>query len=180
MTPRAPHHEVSGALRRRVMQAVEAEPRAPSPGPRPRPHLHSRPRRPSRRAVLSLAVAFAVVLVVAAARPGGFIPHGSGSRVIAAAVGDARLRIAGGAGELIVDHLPRTPPGRIYELWIQHGRRMPAPSTLFGVTSRGTADIGLPGELSGVTRVLVTLEPADGSAVPTTAPVIVAGLLRTD
>ena len=55
---------------------------------------------------------------------------------------------------------------------------MPAPSTLFAVTSRGTADLGLPGGLTGVTRVLVTLEPAAGSRAPTTRPVIVARLRR--
>ena len=105
---------------------------------------------------------------------------GGGPRASRAAVGAAQLRIAGGDGELIVDYLPPAPPHRIYELWLQHGARMPAPSTLFAVTSRGTADLGLPGELTGVTRVLVTLEPADGSAVPTTRPLIVARLQSGD
>ena len=100
--------------------------------------------------------------------------------MIRAAVGHAELRLAGGAGELVVDHLPAPPPDRIYELWLQHGTRMPSASTLFAVTSRGSADIGLPGRLSGVTRVLVTLEPAGGSTVPTSAPAIVARLPRTD
>ncbi len=105
---------------------------------------------------------------------------GGGPRASRAAVGAAQLRIAGGDGELIVDYLPPAPPHRIYELWLQHGARMPAPSTLFAVTSRGTADLGLPGELTGVTRVLVTLEPADGSAVPTTGPLILARLQSGD
>ena len=38
------------------------------------------------------------------------------------------------------------------------------------------ADGGVPGDLHGVTKVLVTQEPAGGSLVPTSAPVIVAPL----
>jgi anti-sigma-K factor RskA len=165
MTRSAPHYEVSGALRRRVLQAVRAEPRTASSGLSPR----------VRRRRLTLPVAIAIAIGAAIAT--GALAHGGGTpRVIRASVGRAQLRIAGGHGELIVDYLPPAPPHRIYELWLQHGARAPAPSTLFAVTSRGTAELGLPGELTGVTRVLVTLEPADGSLSPTTEPVIAARL----
>ena len=151
------------------MQAVRAEPRMPGHGP-------CRRLRP-RRGRLSFAVAITIALGIATAAVGaGALAPGGSPRVIRAAVGRAQLRITGGDSELIVDHLPPAPPHRIYELWLQRGPRMPTPSTLFAVTSQGTADLGLPGELTGVTRVLVTLEPAAGSAVPTTEPVIVARL----
>ncbi len=147
------------------MQAVRAEPRTASSGLRPRLHR----RRLTLPAVI--AIAFGAAIATGALAPGGDSP-----RVIRAAVGRAQLRIAGGDGELIVDYLPPAPPHRIYELWLQHGARAPAPSTLFAVTSRGTAELGLPGDLTGVTRVLVTLEPADGSRSPTTQPMIAARL----
>jgi hypothetical protein len=76
----------------------------------------------------------------------------------------------------MVERLPPPGPGRIYELWLQRGSAAPAPSTLFSVNSRGTADIGVPGELYGVSRVLVTDEPAGGSRSPTGRPLIVAAL----
>ncbi len=169
MTPSAPRYEVSGALRRKVMQAVRAEPRPSSSGPRPRHRPRRRPRLPPVAIALAIALAFTAV-------GSGRLAPGDSPRMIRASVGRAQLRIAGPDGELIVTHLSPAPPHRIYELWLQHGRRMPTPSTLFAVTSRGTADLGLPGELTGVTRVLVTLEPADGSAMPTTRPVVVARL----
>jgi anti-sigma-K factor RskA len=181
MTPPAPQYEVSGALRRRVMQAVRDEPRTPRSGPRRR--LASRrlaSRRLTGRGALGLAIALGIAIAIAVVDPAALTPGGGGPRVIRAAVGRAELRIAGGAGELVVDHLPAPPLDRIYELWLQHGTRMPSASTLFAVTSRGSADVGLPGRLSGVTRVLVTLEPEGGSAVPTSAPVILARLPTTD
>jgi anti-sigma-K factor RskA len=165
--------EVDPALRRRVMHAVRSEPKASSTAAR-------RPRRPPRlpRPVLrgsavaaALALAITLVVVIAVGSPGS---HGSPARVIQASVGDAKLQIAGGRGELIVDHLPPAPPDRVYELWLQRGNNPPAPSTLFEVTSRGTAVLGVPGEVTGITRVLVTVEPAGGSRVPTTRSVIVA------
>jgi anti-sigma-K factor RskA len=168
----APRYEVSDALRRRVMRQVRSEPKPSSARPRRR-----------RRWTLPGAVrlhppALAGALALAAVGVGIVMLGSSGSRarVIQASVGSAQLRVAGGRGELIVDHLPTAPPDRIYELWLQHGARTPAPSTLFGVTSRGTADIGMPGVLAGVTRVLVTVEPQGGSPAPTTRAVIVARL----
>ena len=122
------------------------------------------------------ALVVALALAVVAVGHSALGPAGSRARVIVASVGSAQLRVSGGRGELIVEHLPAAPPDRIYELWLQRGARDPAPSTLFAVTSRGTADIGVPGELVGVTRVLVTIEPLGGSRTPTTRAVIAARL----
>ncbi len=171
----APRYEVSAALRRRVMHAVRSEAKAESAPARrsrrrstPRPALALR-RLALPRPVVVAALAAAVALgVVVAARSGG-----SPARVIEASFGRAQLHVAGGQGELIVDRLPPAPPDRVYELWLQRGNGTPAPSTLFAVTSRGTAVLGVPGGLTGVSRVLVTLEPAGGSRIPTTRAVIV-------
>jgi anti-sigma-K factor RskA len=167
----ARHYEVSASLRRRVMHAVRAEPKA-GLAPTRRPPRRSRlPRVALRRPAVVAALAVTIALgfgVVIAAGPGG-----SPARVISASVGHAELRIAGGHGELTVDHLSPAPPDHVYELWLQRGHETPAPSTLFAVTSRGTAVLGVPGDLSGITRVLVTVEPSGGSRVPTTPAVIV-------
>jgi len=172
----AARYEVSAGLRRRVMRAVRSEPkRASGLAGRPR----RSPRRRRLRAALALprpavGVALALVVLIAIA---GSVQLGSGggpARVIQASVGDAQLHVAGDHGELTVDHLPPAPPYRVYELWLQRGSDMPAPSTLFAVTTRGTAVVGVPGDLTGITRVLVTVEPSGGSRLPTTRPVIVA------
>ncbi|HEY1517859.1 MAG TPA: anti-sigma factor [Solirubrobacteraceae bacterium] len=178
----APRYEVSAALRRRVMQQIRSELKPSSP--RPRRRVRRRPRWMLPVAVrfrppaIAGALVVALALVVAVVAVGHVVlgPAGSRARVIMASVGSAQLRVSGGRGELIVDHLPPAPPDRIYELWLQRGARDPAPSTLFAVTSRGTADIGVPGELVGVTRVLVTVEPLGGSRAPTTRAVISARL----
>jgi hypothetical protein len=89
--------------------------------------------------------------------------------------GIAHLRVTGDRGELIAQGLPQPPAGRIYEMWVQRGKATPTPTgTLFSVTSRGSVAVGVPGSLNGVSAVMVTQEPAGGTLVPTSAPVIVA------
>jgi Anti-sigma-K factor rskA/Putative zinc-finger len=90
--------------------------------------------------------------------------------------GTAQLRVTSGHAELVVRHL--TPPGRghVYEVWLKSGKAAPVPaSVLFGVNSSGDADVGIPKSIhGGVSAVMVTKEPLDGSPAPTTSPVIVA------
>lgn len=162
-----PRYDVSPELRRRVMHAVRSEPKF---GDAPALERWRSPRRPWRAvaAALALAVTVALVIVIASGS------RGTQDRLIRASVGLAQLHIAGSRGELIVEHLPPAPPDRVYELWLQRGNGALAPSTLFEVTSRGTAALGVPGEVTGITRVLVTVEPSGGSRVPTTPAVIVA------
>lgn len=157
----APRLKVPRTLRRRVMRTVRAEPKRP-------PAARATPVRLRR-----LVPAGAAALALALAGNAAIRAHGPGTRVIQAAAGRAELRLTGGdRGELIVEHLPPAPPGRIYEMWLDRGGRAPAPSTLFGVTNQGTADIGVPGGVSAVRGVLVTLEPTGGTLQPTTPPVI--------
>jgi len=149
----APAYPVPRALRRRVLRAVRQEPKA------------------SPRAALVLrwlAVPAAVAAAAVVLLGGG----PSRTRVIPASVGRAELRVTSGHGELIAEQLAALRADRIYELWLQSGQRAPVPSTLFAATSQGRADLGVPGDLHGVSRVLVTVEPRGGSLVPTTRPVI--------
>lgn len=171
----ATQHSAPRRLKRNVMRAVHEEPRqarqAARPRRRPWPSWSFAPRP---------AAALGMLLVVIVAGLGGVelaSNGGPGTRVIHSSVGVAELRLTGDRAELIVKHLPAPRPGHIYEIWLQRAHHPPAPtSALFSVTAAGTGDVDVPGSLSGVSRVLVTQEPAGGSRAPTTAPVIVASV----
>lgn len=131
------------------------------------------------RAAMALGGALAAAVVVGAlvlASTGS-----SGVRLVQASVtaanASAVVRLTDGHAELIVEHLPQPPSGKIYEVWLKRGGHAPSPTdALFGVTSAGAAAVAVPGRLHGVSEVLVTPEPLGGSLVPTHAAVIVARL----
>ncbi|MGA9858506.1 MAG: anti-sigma factor [Solirubrobacteraceae bacterium] len=167
-------HRAPVDLRRRVMRAVEDEARAAAPAPSPR-------RRTPGRWNLRPALAFAAAAVIAVAVVIGVSSGGSSpSRIIHAQVtgpGRAELRLNGGHAELIVNGLPAPPSGHIYEVWLKRGSSAPSPTkALFSVTASGQGDVDVPGNLKGVSLVMVTPEPAGGSTVPTHSPVISASL----
>jgi anti-sigma-K factor RskA len=163
-------YEMPRELRGRVLREVRATPKAAAHAAAGTRTWSPRRLRIARGAALAIAVAgIAVVLVLALS--GG----GSSTRTIQASTGSAELTIAGGRADLIVHRLPTLPAGRIYEMWVQRGNATPTPTgTLFAVTSSGTAAVGVPGGVSGVSAVMVTQEPAGGTPAPTTGPVIVA------
>jgi anti-sigma-K factor RskA len=175
----APAHPVPGDLRRRVMRAVEAEPKRQadrSPAPRrrisvagwlvPRPAL-----------ALGTALALAVV-VFAGVRLNS--SSGPATRVIQAQVtgqGTAEVQLTGGHGELVLHRFSPPPAGQIYEVWLKRSHGAPIPtSALFSVTAKGDGDVEVPGSLHGVSQMMVTAEPAGGSRVPTHPAVIQANL----
>jgi anti-sigma-K factor RskA len=87
----------------------------------------------------------------------------------------AELRKAGSHLELVVEGMPAPPRGRIYEVWLERGSQAPAPTdALFSVTTHGEGAVDVPGNVSGVSKVLVTAEPLGGSPKPTRNPVIIA------
>jgi anti-sigma-K factor RskA len=165
----APSRPVRPAFRRRMLGAVRAESKVS--GSRP-PGVPLKRSAPAGWLALGLATAAAALLVAFG------IPHERArARVIQASVGQADLRVdAGGHGDLIVHRLPALPANRVYELWLVPRGRRPMPSTLFAVTSRGGADVGVPGDLHGIGRVLVTVEPPGGTLAPTGRAVIVERL----
>jgi anti-sigma-K factor RskA len=176
-----PQYEAPASLRHTVLKGARAELAATEPaasGAAPRPWHAAWWRRGLPRPRLALATAalaaLAVVAVVLATS------GSSGSRVITAAVtgpGRAEVKVSGGRAELVIRGFPAPPPGDVYEVWLQHGTAAPSPTTtLFSVTREGRADVGVAGRLTGVSRVMVTPEPAGGSRVPTHAPIIVARL----
>jgi anti-sigma-K factor RskA len=172
----APQLAAPRALRRRVL----AEVRAPGRGS-PRQARRSRLglRTPLSRGALAGAAALAAAAIAAAVV--AFLPGSAKTRSVSARVvypsASAVVRLQSGHAELIVRRMPAAPAGHIYEVWLKRGTRPPAPtSALFGVTSAGAAAVDVPGDLRGVSEVLVTPERIGGSLRPTRAPVIIARL----
>ncbi len=127
--------------------------------------------------VLALAVGLASGALLFSSEPS------EGSGVIQAVVvspdhhATAELLKAGSHVELVVVGMPAPPPGRIYEVWLERGAAAPQPTdALFSVTKAGSGSVGVPGDLSGVSKVLVTDEPLGGSLKPTRTPVIVGSI----
>jgi hypothetical protein len=187
----APPIDAPAALRRRVMRAVEEEPRAVSvvhdratadgtrSGRARRRHAVVRGRSWLRGPTLALtsgiAFALAAIIVVVIAFPGR--QNGRTVRAATTLGGTAALHITAGRSELVVRHVAPPPRGRIYEVWLQYGKGRPRPDALFGVDRRGDASVAVTGSIYGVSHVMVTAEPAPrGTRHPTTAPVITAVL----
>lgn len=156
----------------RVRQAVLEEIRPPRRRS-PRGRWATRPT----LAFASVAAAAIIALVLVLTLPSG---HQSTRTVVASVrgAGRAELKLGGGRAELVVHGISQLPMGRIYEVWlVRRGVAAPQPTTaLFGVTTAGDGVVAVPGNLHSVTAVLVTNEPAGGTKVPTTAPVIDARL----
>jgi hypothetical protein len=165
-------------LKQRVMSTVNREAslhKQPAPARAPR-----RPMRaawPSWRPALAGASLAAVIVALLAIALGS---GGSGStRVIRAEVlaprASATVSVRNGRAELDVADMPQPSAGRVYEVWVERSGAPQPTDALFTVSGHGgNASVGVPGSVSGVTRILVTSEPLGGSSVPTRSPVIVA------
>jgi hypothetical protein len=171
-------------LRDRVLGTVRAESElrgasaargAAAPSSR---RLMGRPasRRARGLALGALAAAVLAALAVIVLSGGG----GSGTKVVRAQVSppsaSASLRVSGGRGQLEIAGMPQSPPGRVYEVWVERSGAAHPTDALFTVTSAGRASVGVPGSLAGATAVLVTAEPRGGSSRPSRPPVIIATL----
>ncbi len=79
---------------------------------------------------------------------------------------------------LLASNLQPAPAGKIYELWIIPKAGAPAPAGLFQSEADGTAMYLRAGtvDMAAAGAIAVTLEPAAGSQLPTSSPVIVAAL----
>ncbi len=165
-------------LKRHVMAAVAAEPKRTAAPVSRRAWLPQFSLGSPRMGMALAAIIAAVVIAGVIALPGS---GGPSARVVTAQVigqsGNAKLRIAGGHAELIVNHLAAPPAGKIYEVWLTRPGQRPTPTrSLFSVNSNGADDVEVPGNLHGVSVVMVTPEPVGGSTHPTGNPVIRAAL----
>lgn len=173
----APQRPAPARLRRRVMRAVRQEPKRQ--GTRGRRLIRSGSWSGSRAAAGALAAAAVTALAVlggldlSSSSPSGRVIRAR----VAGSAGSAELRVSQGRGELVVRHLSPPPPGHVYEVWLKAPGAKPRPaSVLFSVTRTGSADVGLPGTLRGISQVMVTPEPDGGTLAPTHSPIIVASL----
>jgi hypothetical protein len=123
--------------------------------------------------VAALLAAVALTVGISFASP----PSDTYPAAVSWSPGGAILKVSGGKGELFVTGMPAPGPGEIYEVWLQRGTRAPSPTRArFEVDAAGRADVDVPGDLSEVSRVLVSAEPAGGSRKLTRAPVLIATL----
>ena len=170
----APSFQAPRELRRRVLGAVEADTRLR--------HAPAAERRSRRRfsvpaitfaGGLSFAIAAVIVSVIA-------LPGRPANRVVAASVagaGRASLAVTADHADISLHHVVAPPRGEVYEVWLRRGKSdTPARARLFRVNGAGNATVRVNGSLSGVTKVLVTAEPAGGTLHPTHRPVLVATL----
>jgi len=171
-----PQIEAPPELKRRLMAVVEAEAELLRAGGASADRPEAARRRwwssPSaaRLAVGAAALCVAAIAVVLAVSAGG-----TGTRTVSAqttlAGARASLQVRGTRAELVVTGLPALAADHVEEIWVKRGSAPAAPAGTFvlGSGSVAVARPVRPGDL-----VLVTVEPRDGTAAPTTAPVIVA------
>lgn len=188
-------------LRSRVLTAALRTRQLPPPGRRPLARAGARtgPRRRSltragfTAAILTLAAAVAVLLFTQASTSSQLQQAQARNSAIAAvlAAPDARVESApvtiGGTVTAVLsarEHVavvttadvPSPPQSRVYQLWIMTATGAARSAGLLNVTSSGlTAPVLASGVLPG-DRLAITVEPAGGSAQPTTAPVVVVPL----
>jgi hypothetical protein len=175
--------QVPNGLRARLMAVVHGEAELLHAAG----HEADRPARARPRRRFWLFPTLAATATLAAGLLIGALAIGGGSsqqtRIIQASVvtpgvhATAALRQTGSHVVLNVAGLPAPPLGRIYEVWLERGSEPPQPTdALFSVTGAGDGSVGVPGDLRGVSKVLVTDEPLGGSLKPTRAPIIVASV----
>ena len=180
------------ALKAALMERVYAE--APPAAARERPRRSLAERLGIAGGLARLTPGMAVVATVLVLAVGLIAGYGasqlnddgsggatSGTRSVAAAVDTARVGQGmatlvvpdGGSGgaQLRVAAMPQPRAGRLYQVWLQRGDRV-EPGPLFSVDRNGNGVGAVPGDLDGVTAVLVTRERAGGAQQPTEAPVV--------
>jgi anti-sigma-K factor RskA len=182
----APQLEPPPELRRRILAVVREEAAAaaaPSPKERPKVPWWRRPivaLGPVPATVLACALlALGIGAGVLLTREHGVTTTAAQVSLPGAPSAKAELVHEDGDTRLRLRNFPAPAGDRVYEVWLQRGRRAPVPAgTLFRPGPDGRADVRVGGDLKerGVARVLVSREPPGGSPAPTSAPVVVASV----
>jgi len=81
-----------------------------------------------------------------------------------------------GKAAISVKGLPPAPDGKTYQLWYISAGGTITSAGLFGVDANGSGQALLAGEATSTDKVAVSVEPAGGSAQPTTDPLVVLPL----
>ena len=142
------------------------------PSPRPRPL--------ARPPVAAFAAALVLLAVGTALLARGLGAGGPQTTVVVAQVNpgqprdaSARLVLNADRAQLRVSGLRNPGRGRVYQVWVRKDRQVPEPGgAMLRVDARGAAQARLPGDVRRFDQVLVTSEPAGGSVLPTSVPVL--------
>ncbi len=168
------------ALKDRIMAEVEREAALlAQAGPEA-----DRPVRERRRFRFSLGgwqlVPVAAVLFVVAVLAVSLLTGGAQTYTasVNASGATAHVKIDDDQATLVAENLPAPPGGKVYEVWLMpKGSDVPEPtSVLFKPRGDGSVEAKLPGSMTNVGQVLVTDEPANGTAKPTGDVLIAATL----
>lgn len=159
-------------LRRRLLAEVRDDAALPDvAGARRGRRLHLGS--PGRRALVGLAALAFVAAAIAgyeigsggtATSPVATFHSGHAPGVV------AEVRREGTAGDLRLANVRPLPRGRVLEAWVRRSGTVEPVKGLFAPDRGGEASTTL-GDLTGVDLVMVTVEPAGGTAAPTTAPI---------
>jgi hypothetical protein len=125
-------------------------------------------------ALAAAALAIGLVVGIAVAGGGGAKTY---QVATAGAARDARatLTVDGDHTTLEAHGLPEPPAGRVYQVWLKpHGGAPEPTDALFVPRSDGSAMVAVPGHVSAMEAVMVSVEPRGGSEAPTTPPVLTA------
>lgn len=88
-----------------------------------------------------------------------------------------RVFVSPGKGVVFIGaSLPNLDVGKTFELWIIPAKGNPVPAGVFQSQPDATAVFVRPGPVENAAAIAVTVEPAGGSAQPTTTPFIVTKL----
>jgi hypothetical protein len=175
-------------LREELMETVRTESARELPRASFRRALTLPSRRRPRRGLRAVFRPLPAVLAVAGLLAAGILGYaigdegGAGTRTVAARSLEPRVAAvasvveSGDAALLEVDRLPPLGRGRVYEVWLDRGKRGIQPSSLFVVRRDGRGSAAIPDGLDGVRAVMVTEEPEGGSAQPSSMPLLRAAL----
>jgi anti-sigma-K factor RskA len=168
------------SLKASLMEVVNAEAAARADGTQPsrtRPALGVWFARLQPRMAAALAVgvlALGVVVGVAVDQLAG--SGGSQATTVAAKIdrsrlpsGNATLAVDGSTGRLRMNGMPQPPPGRVYQLWYQHGTSIERGGT-FRPGGDGSYRADLP--VDGADAVMLTIERDGGAPAPTMKPIV--------
>jgi anti-sigma-K factor RskA len=169
------------ALKDRIMAEVEREAALlAQAGPAADRPAAARERRRFRLSLgWRLAPVAALLIVVAVLAVSSL---GGGTRTYTADVNasgaTAHVKVDDDRATLVAENLPAPPGGKVYEVWLMpKGSDVPEPtSVLFKPRGDGSVEAKLPGSMANVGQVLVTDEPANGTAKPTGDVLIAATL----
>jgi hypothetical protein len=88
-----------------------------------------------------------------------------------------RVFVSPGKGIVFIGaNLPRLDSGKTFELWVIPAKGNPVPAGLFQSQPDATAVFVRPGPVENAAAIAVTVEPEGGSTQPTTTPFIVTKL----